>query len=152
MVAEARAAEGQAVIEQRPDHRAGDSSRRTANQPSPSVTSPNMKMNIATNDDWERDDHDVDEERDDAARQHALEKFGLGRRIVGVRLDLELRRRSARGSLSGMVIGPRPSEPKMRRMNGSARKARDRGSPQGRNLAVRVSSAACARFLRIVLC
>ena len=40
-------------------------------------------------DERHRDNDHVDQERDHAARQHALEQFRLGGRIVGVRLHID---------------------------------------------------------------
>ena len=50
---------------------------------------PKAKMNIAASSSGHGDDDEIDEEGDDPARQHALEQFRAGARIVGMRLDVD---------------------------------------------------------------
>ena len=52
-------------------------------------------MKIAEEDQRHRDDDEVDQERDHAPRQHALEQLRLGGGIIGVRLEVDGRGRSA---------------------------------------------------------
>ena len=49
---------------------------------------PMAKMNIATQHQRDREDDQVDQEGDQAARRDAVEQFRIGCRIIGVRLDL----------------------------------------------------------------
>ena len=63
---------------------------------------PKTKMNIAASTHRDGDDDEIDEEGDHAARQHALEQFGVGDRIVGVRLDVD-RHADAPRVAAGMI-------------------------------------------------
>ena len=54
--------------------------RKNRNQPSPSVTSPKMKMKIASRIIGTENDDEVDQELHHAPRQHALEQV---RRLAG---------------------------------------------------------------------
>ena len=45
-------------------------------------------MNIAADDERQHDDDQIDDEGDNSPRQHALEQFRVGLRIIGVRRQL----------------------------------------------------------------
>ena len=98
-----RAAEGDAVIENRPDHRRGRAAARTAAKPSPSVTMPKTKMNIAASTTGMARMMKSIMKAIDPARQHALEQFRVGSRIVGVRLEVD-RHADPRGSLRSWLL------------------------------------------------
>src|SRR6186997_3291147 len=81
------AAQGQAVIGHRPDHHGGPQ-QAVEQEAQPEGDDADDEDEHRHEHDRDRKNQEVDQERHHPPRQHALEQFGVGGGIIGVRLEL----------------------------------------------------------------